>query len=79
VVEIPKTVIGNTIISNNQEGFSLEVTPIHEEELFFFDDPAVFGLVSVGIVVSVGSVFLTYIYVLYNTGRIFSRQKSKTD
>ncbi|MHA2218183.1 MAG: DOMON domain-containing protein [Candidatus Hodarchaeales archaeon] len=79
VVELPKTVIGNTIISKNQEGFSLEVTPIHEEELFFFDDPAVFGLVSVGIVIGVGSVFLTYLYVLFNTGRIFSKQKMKID
>ncbi len=79
MVELPKTVIGNTIISNNQEVFSLEVTPIHEEELYFFDDPAIFSLVSVGIVVGVGSVFLTYLYVLYNTGRIFSKQKSKID
>jgi hypothetical protein len=75
VVEIPKTVIGNTIISKNQETFSLEVTPIHGEELRFIDDPAIGGLIALGILTATGAVGLTYLYVLFNTGRIFSGRK----
>ncbi len=75
IVELPKTSVGEVVISRNQAIFSLFITPLHEEELYFFDDPVIFDAISVGIVGAVGLVFLTYFYVLYNTGRIFSKGK----
>ncbi|MHA2224935.1 MAG: DOMON domain-containing protein [Candidatus Hodarchaeales archaeon] len=76
VIELPPTQVAWQLLSQSQAAVSVEVTSTYHEELYFFDDPQIFGLVSVGILVAAGSVFLTYLYVLFNAGRIFQKTKS---
>ncbi|MFW9996628.1 MAG: DOMON domain-containing protein [Candidatus Odinarchaeota archaeon] len=77
IVEFPTTTKGKLLIAQSQKSFSLNiVTPHFEEDPYYWDNPAIFAFISSLILLVAGGVFTTYLFVLYNAGRIFSRKKN---
>ena len=77
IVEFPITTKGTVLISQSWVTFTVDIiTPHFEEEPYYWDNPVVFAFITTLILGGVGAIFVTYLFVFFNAGRIFSRKKS---